>query len=187
MGDLISLSCLSDYESYNASTRELKLYKARLVDLLLSGWNRKKSLPGYSVPADRMVDFSINNCLRLPNGGINLRETVNCPKTVFNMRMRAAIHAFNHYEENDDLPTYINEQKTPLYKYFSERLSNLFGSEYLGVKVPLGQFDSDGLRNEDATQLTFEDQSFGNVMSFEVLEHIPDYMTALRETHRVLN
>lgn len=186
MGELIWLSSLSDYEAYNASTRELKLYKARVIDLLLSGWRRKKTLPGYSVPADRMVDFHIDDRLRLPNGGINLRETVNCPKTGFNMRMRAAIHAFNHYEKDDELPIYINEQKTPLFKYFSERLPNLMGSEYLGDKVALGAFDSDGLRNEDATQLTFEDNSFGNVMSFEVLEHIPDYMAALRETYRVL-
>ncbi len=45
MADLIWLSSVSDYETYNASTHELKLYKARLVDLLFSGWKRKKSLP----------------------------------------------------------------------------------------------------------------------------------------------
>ncbi len=186
MAEMRWLTSLDDYRSYTSQTDELKLYKARLVDLLLSGWQRKRTLPGYSVTAGRMVDFKINSSLRLPNGSYNLRETVNCPDTGFNMRMRAAIHAVRHYEADTQGPVYLNEQKTPMFQYYKGIYPELIGSEYLGDKVPLGASDEDGLRNEDATQLTFEDDSFNIAMSYEVLEHIPEYMKALSETHRVL-
>lgn len=42
------------------------------------------------------------------------------------------------------------------------------------------------LRQGDATQMEFDDESFDFVYSFHVLEHIADYRTALREMHRVL-
>jgi len=43
------------------------------------------------------------------------------------------------------------------------------------------------VRNEDVTQLSFDDSSVDIVLSFDVLEHVPDYRTALREFHRVLD
>ncbi|MFD2270395.1 class I SAM-dependent methyltransferase [Undibacterium arcticum] len=42
------------------------------------------------------------------------------------------------------------------------------------------------LREGDAMQMEFNDESFDFVYSFHALEHITDYRTALREMHRVL-
>lgn len=42
------------------------------------------------------------------------------------------------------------------------------------------------LRQGDATQMEFEDESFDFVYSFHALEHIPEYAVALREMRRVL-
>ncbi|MCY2933018.1 MAG: class I SAM-dependent methyltransferase [Planctomycetota bacterium] len=43
-----------------------------------------------------------------------------------------------------------------------------------------------GIRHEDAQNLTFPDASFGLVISSETLEHIPNLDQALSEIHRVL-
>ena len=40
--------------------------------------------------------------------------------------------------------------------------------------------------HQDATNLSFDDSEFKCVLSFDVLEHIPDYDAALRESYRVL-
>lgn len=42
------------------------------------------------------------------------------------------------------------------------------------------------LRRGDATCLEFQDEEFDFVYSYHVLEHIPEYMKALAEMHRVL-
>ncbi len=186
MDEMLRLGSLSDYQAYYAGTEPLRAYKARVIDLLSQGLRRRKTLPGFSVTADRMVDFFLDMKMRLPDGGVNLRETVNCPDTGFNMRMRAAIHAIKAYESSTSGSVYLCEQKTPMYTYFRDYFPDLVGSEYLGEGVVLGGTDADGLRNEDATQLTFEDDSFNVALSFEVLEHIPDFKAALRETRRVL-
>jgi SAM-dependent methyltransferase len=62
------------------------------------------------------------------------------------------------------------------------------GSEYSAkaepgsmIETPLGP-----VRNEDVTCLSFEDRSFRAVLSFGVLEHVPNYRAALREFSRVL-
>jgi len=60
------------------------------------------------------------------------------------------------------------------------------GSEYLGSSIPFGQSNTDGLRNENLTHLSFPDSVFDAVLSFDVIEHIPDYPRAFAECARVL-
>jgi hypothetical protein len=43
-----------------------------------------------------------------------------------------------------------------------------------------------GVRHEDLTQLTYDDESFDIVLTSETLEHVPDLDRALQEIHRVL-
>ncbi|OWY08435.1 hypothetical protein B6V72_18570 [Thioclava sp. F34-6] len=180
------LKRLDDYLRYTEETVGLKFCKGALSRDLLAAGTNLPALPGYSVTAEEQVGFTIDRTLMLPDGTYNLRETVNCPKTGFNMRMRAVVDAVKHFEKDRDVGIYIAEQKTPLFKYFAAYYSHVTGSEYLGDMVPLGSCNADGLRNEDATQLTFVDDNFDVVLSFEVLEHIPDYRKALHETRRVL-
>lgn len=180
------LKRLDDYLRYNEETLGLKFCKTALSRDLVAAGTDLPALPGYSVTAEEQVDFTIDRTLMLPDCSYNLRETVNCPKTGFNMRMRAVVHAVKHFEKDRDAGIYIAEQKTPLFKYFADYYSDVTGSEYLGDVVSLGSCNAEGLRNEDATQLTFANDSFDVVLSFEVLEHIPDYRKALCETQRVL-
>lgn len=138
MVDMKWLASLNEYKGYMQRSETLRLYKLRLVDLLTRNWQRSKHLPGYSVTVGHMVDFTIDTKLTLPGGGYNLRETVNCPETGFNMRMRAAIHAITAFEQSDTGPVYICEQKTPMYRYFKNYFEDLVGSEYLDSGLPLG-------------------------------------------------
>jgi len=48
---------------------------------------------------------------------------------------------------------------------------------------PLAHFQ---VRHEDVTRLTFADNGLDHLLSFDVLEHVPDYQTALTEFFRVL-
>jgi SAM-dependent methyltransferase len=62
----------------------------------------------------------------------------------------------------------------------------LVGSEYIGDKIPYGKKSASGIRNESITSLTWLDESFDYILSFDVFEHVPDYYKALSECYRVL-
>ncbi|MCG2582835.1 class I SAM-dependent methyltransferase [Massilia sp. TS11] len=149
--------------------------------------DRPFTLRGYSCSAEKEVDFycDFNWGSGFPN--MNWRERVVCPITHLNNRMRAALHVFELFSNVYDSDSiYIMEQTTPMYSFLRNRYPNLIGSEYLGDVVPLGALDDRGLRNEDATRLTFSDNSLSTILSFDVLEHIYDYKSALKECLRAL-
>jgi hypothetical protein len=120
---------------------------------------------------------------------INWRETVVCPHCGLSNRLRSCIHIF----ENQVLPVeddlmYLTEEITPLYNTLVARHPGLLGSEYSEDAEPGEPFETawGEVRNEDVTALTFYDRQFHAVLSFDVLEHVPDYRKALQEFHRVL-
>src|SRR5262249_30203852 len=76
---------------------------------------------------------------------------------------------------------------TPLARRMHATFGRLVGCEYLDDgTTPLGGTNDRNTRNEDFTCLTFGDQQFERVFTFDMLEHIPDYRAALAECHRVL-
>ena len=101
--------------------------------------------------------------------------------------MRAAIHIFEQIcQPQLDDAIFLTEQITPLFQWFARNYHDVVGSEYLANKVPFGQIDKRGLRNETLTGLTFADNQFSYILSFDVFEHIPDYEMALQECLRCL-
>ena len=118
----------------------------------------------------------------------NWRERVTCTNCGLCNRLRASVHFLerNLGCRRDSL-IYITEQTTPLYQHLHRHYRHVVGSEYFGDRVPYGTNDpATGLRNESVTKLTFANNSFDYVLSFDVFEHVPDYSTALRESLRVL-
>lgn len=117
----------------------------------------------------------------------NWREWMNCPGCGFNNRTRASMHLFHLLcapEKNSRI--YLTEQSTPLYAWCREQYPDLVGSEFLDTQLKSGQIDSAGIRHENLTSLSFQDEAFEYIISFDVFEHIPDYIQAFKECFRTL-
>ncbi|MGH8248787.1 MAG: class I SAM-dependent methyltransferase [Gammaproteobacteria bacterium] len=116
----------------------------------------------------------------------NWRERLVCPCGI-NSRLRASLHFMKaNCGLNSTSSVYLTEQATSFFELVKGDAGDTIGSEHLGDKTPLGGNDQHGIRNEDITRLTFDDGQFDIVGSFDVLEHVPDYRTALCEMYRVL-
>lgn len=153
----------------------------------ISAYEREKaesgSVHGFSAPAGQFVEFEVH---RGPAGDVNWRESLVCPITGLNNRVRAAFHLFmSECRPRADAGIYLTEQTTQFYSYMSSLFSGVRGSEYLPALDP-GASDVNGIRNEDLTRLTFESEQFDSILTFDVLEHVPDYRAALSECARVL-
>jgi 2-polyprenyl-3-methyl-5-hydroxy-6-metoxy-1,4-benzoquinol methylase len=117
----------------------------------------------------------------------NWRERLVCTSCELNNRVRASIHLFRQEcapQQNANI--YMTEQTTTLYAWMKRHYTSVVGSEYLGSERPPGETNSDGIRHESLTELSFEDNLFDYILSFDVLEHIPDYQAAIQECSRVL-
>jgi 2-polyprenyl-3-methyl-5-hydroxy-6-metoxy-1,4-benzoquinol methylase len=157
----------------------------------------EKSLPtgadtfaveGFCRACMKQVGFEVDHLYSDPATRTpNWRERLVCPECRLNNRIRASIHLLEQLRSpGPGTRLYITEQTTPLYRLLRKRFPKLQGSEYLGSSVPLGKQDPRGISNEDLTQLTFRENSFDAVLSFDVFEHIPNYRAALAECCRVL-
>lgn len=180
-----------DFDAYQSvSARRTKTFARRsAVERRLRPVGEERDLSGYCIACERRSQFlldyryaSVKDGERSPNW----RERLVC-ECGLNNRLRAAIHVlkkFGHPRRDD--PLYITEQVTPLYRWLSTNYTAVQGSEYTGDGRPLGSYGEDGVRNESITRLTFAGASFRGVLSFDVLEHVPNYMQALSECSRVL-
>ena len=134
-----------------------------------------------------LIDY--HYAFEMPDGSRypNLRERLECQHCHLNTRMRGAMQflADQAYAKTDSA-IYITEQASPMFKALHARYSNVTGSEFLRDGTLSGETNEKGLRHEDATALTFQDEAFDYILSFDVVEHIPDYMAALREMKRCL-
>lgn len=117
----------------------------------------------------------------------NWRERMVCLHCLLGNRQRAAYHLFIRYCLPDiDAEIYITEQNTAFYRMLRSRFPSTTGSEYLGDALPRGESDKKGRRNEDLCALTFDDASFDVLLTYDVLEHVPYYNTAILEMYRIL-
>lgn len=117
----------------------------------------------------------------------NWRESLVCSTCGMNNRIRAVIDIFtNHMSVEDHAVIYATEQLTPFFAWLHKNYAHVIGSEFLGDEYEPGQVQN-GLRHEDITQLSFSDASLDYILSFEVLEHVPDTDSSLAEFMRVLD
>lgn len=148
-------------------------------------------IPGYCRVCDRETDFFVDyssSYLSDEDGRPlpNWRETVICKHCGLNSRLRASLDILlNRLGARTTHSIYIMEQLTPLYTLLRKRFPYLVGSEFIGDNISPG-FYANGIRHEDVTQLSFKDDSFDFILSFDVLEHVPDYHKALSECFRCL-
>lgn len=148
-------------------------------------------LTGYCLVCGKEVMFYVDSAfsnisldISKSSVKINWRERLVCLSCKFNNRMRGAITLLTMLGVNNH-SIYITEQTTTLYRFLVDRYPKVQGSEYL-PDVPFGALSDQGVRSEDMTRLTFESESFDYVLAFDVMEHIYDYKTAMKECNRVL-
>ena len=114
------------------------------------------------------------------------REQLICSDCRLNNRQRGVLYAAKRLGlDLANLEIYLYEQVTPFYQALLRFNPRIVGSEYLGPDCPKGTIVR-GVRHEDATNLSFADDSFDVLISNDVFEHVPDLTSSFREACRVL-
>jgi len=155
-------------------------------DRLDDGSEPSNGLYGLCYLCDEEVVFRID----LPTDAdkVNWRETLVCPHCKLINRWRSCLHVFEAIcKPAVDDRIYLTETLSPIYQNLAGRFPLLSASEYFpdhefGEMVETHTIP---VRNEDVTKLSFRDASKDIILCFDVLEHVPDYRSALREFQRV--
>jgi SAM-dependent methyltransferase len=120
---------------------------------------------------------------------VNWRESLVCRGCGLINRWRSSFHLFEQLCSPDqNASVYITEAITPLYHLIRERYPKTIGSEF-NPQIERGDFfhfSGQSIQMQDVTALTYENAAFEAVLSFDVLEHVPDFRRALSEFYRVL-
>lgn len=124
---------------------------------------------------------------------IDTRDGMACIECGLNARVRAGIGLLQALAP-DAADVYITEQATPTYIWMQQHYPDIRGSEYQpdpvkreALAVQLANLGGHGTIDfEDVTRLSYASGSLDAVLSFDVLEHVPEYRAALREFARVL-
>ena len=140
------------------------------------------------------------SCHFLPaQGGMqpdaSFRESLQCDNCSSISRHRAAIAVLQEaVGDTQNARIYITEQASMLFIALRKRMRKLEGSEFVRSFRKRHQLSAWMLMRgcrclvhfQDVTALGFRKASKDAVVSFDVLEHVPDYRQALREFARVL-
>ncbi len=175
---------LEEYVSYRA-TNKPELEAQRAYENALSAGRGEFNVSGFCVACGKVVPLKVD--LQWGDGvRPNWRERLQCACGL-NNRIRAALDFLGELVGKTQNPAlYATEQVTPLFAQLHSRHLAITGSEYLRDGTQRGVANANGIRHEDITDLTFATGSFDAVLSFDVLEHVPDYRAAFREIARVL-
>lgn len=144
-------------------------------------------LPGFSETAGIFTKFRLD--FNYSDGIMpNFRERLVCAITNLNNRQRFVCSYIQRLiSQQGYFSLFTFEQATPVFRYLSHNLENvrITGSEYLSPDYKQGQIVN-GIRHEDALNLSFNNESFDVVFSWEVLHRTPDLYKAIQETYRVM-
>ncbi|PYF72872.1 methyltransferase domain-containing protein [Pedobacter nutrimenti] len=113
--------------------------------------------------------------LHRSNSGINFRESCIDLNSHLSSRMRFCLEVINTYFSKSK-NVYLSEHQTTFHKRLSE-LNN--------YNITSSWFNSESIYFQDLTQLSYPDNHFDLSLTFEDLEHIPNYKLALAELFRV--
>lgn len=125
----------------------------------------------------------------------NLREELVCAGCGLNARMRAGLQLVVDSAPAPSARIYLTEQASKAFAWLQKRYRHTHGSEFTTDPVRVQQLEhyleqhlggNGPIQFEDVTHLTFRSGSLDVVVSFDVLEHVPDFHAALKEFARVL-
>ena len=181
------LKNFQEYQQHRVKQKEvLERRRSELMQFEIANRDSNFTVEGFSITAEQNVKFIVDWHYSYENR-INWRERIVCPITGLNNRQRASYHLFlSELEPYEDDRIYITEQVTQFHAFLDKKILNLIGSEYVDSGLPSGYVTDNDVRHEDLTALSFQDESLDKLISFDCLEHIADYKSALKECYRVI-
>ena len=155
---------------------------------------------GYCACCRQLVRFDMpSQCLQGSGNPQppNWREELVCPHCQLNNRVR---YCFSLLETvagpNETSKIYLTEQVSRAFAWLKSQFAGTIGSEFFHGETVRRRLQDQltfitkdpslRLHFEDLTALSFRNDETDVVLSFDVLEHVPDYRAALRECHRIL-
>lgn len=178
---------LEDWESGKTESLHARWRLNSLVPAMLddSGW------AGYCNLCRKPVHFLVPSVKA--GGSPDLREELICSGCGISARGRAGLTLATQSMDGHS-HIYITEQASKAFVWLQSQPGRIIGSEFEPAPEArdrlaerLRRMGGRGeIRFEDVTDLTFDTGLLDAVVSFDVLEHVPDYRKALREFCRVL-
>jgi SAM-dependent methyltransferase len=188
--DLVQVNSLADFERHYANNLAARERRAQYLEALLPDEQQEFDVAGFCFVCRRQSAFLVDYqyCVEV-DGRIkpNWRERLVCNSCQLNARTRATIQVFEEqFDTAADADIYMTEQTTPQYAWFQKNYPGVIGSEFLGENFAPGEVDRRGLRHEDLTCLSLQHNSLDYILSFDVFEHIPDHLAALKNCYDCL-
>jgi len=175
---------IHDYQllQFDSSLEEMETVFANMV---LNSPRKRIHYPGRCQVCNKNVNMILDNQYSGSPFKVNFRERLVCPICGLANRQRQVARVVF-----DSVPTdsvlYLTEQVTPMYQCLKKHYKNLIGSEYLGADIDGGTINEKGIRHEDLTSLSFQNETIDCIVSCDVFEHVADIGQALHEIYRVL-
>jgi SAM-dependent methyltransferase len=184
-----AFSTFESFESWRAANASLTADWAR-EDSEAAQDSDSFTVDGFCALCDRSVAFAVSTTLASvgPDGRRvpNWRETLICPNCRMSNRMRAALHvAIQDLGLTATSRIYATEQIGRVYRWLSGHFDDVVGSEYIAADRAPGS-RSFGIRHEDVQALSLPTASVDSVITFDVMEHVPDVDAAFASFARVL-
>jgi len=155
---------------------------------------RKKNIndihiDGYCEACEQTASFLISENI-IKDENVHYREQLICSHCQLKNRQRYVVSRLKQEaarKKNQGASIYLYEQHGDFFKFLTDNLreSTIIGSEYLGHGIRPGTLVN-GIRHENALNLSFADETFDYLVSCDVFEHVPDIHVALSESFRVL-
>ena len=180
-----------------ASDASLKEWEGMMTESVLRSEGHKMYVPGFCDVCGKKSEFLLDDLyMRVPDFdmlrdtvsdtvGLCFRERMVCTGCGLNNRQRALFRMLPEYVDKRS-SIYMQEQVTPSFQAVSAKYPNVTGSEYLGEGLESGLVNENGIRHEDASRMSFQDNSFDCLISQDVLEHVFDVDACLKEMYRVI-
>lgn len=183
---------LKDLMDYLESNKEILQQRATVESFLASKYKDHdiNYFPGYCRVCEKPQDFVVDWAFSA-NGMPCFRERTVCPECSNNNRQRYMLGYLKDEvklikDKGQKAKVYMYEQTTSFYKNAKKiEGAEVIGSEFLGFDVKPGEV-IDGIRHEDALNLSFQNEEFDIIVSNDVFEHVADYKLAFQEVYRVL-
>ncbi len=186
----VKLRRFEDYQLWSQMVAVELEQQKKIVSSLSTLRPKPFSLPGTCALCRSKTTFRINFDYSVKGTDSrfwpNLRESLACGQCGLKNRLRGALHLLvQEFRPEPGQSIYITEQLGAAFRWLKGRYPSVVGSEYLPENGPFGT-SRRGIRNENLGSLTWPSSRFDFILSFDVLEHVPDVAACFSEIFRCL-